>query len=421
MEPWMMAIAVIAATVLLCMIVSLLLSSKEGFADPSAYRQEAAYTAQATYLAKRYEEVANRRQPLTTLLATTDMPAEQQCFVNFYSLGCRFTGYMGPMNKGYFDADIAVQTAVKAGCRVFILDIDYMDKCCGEEIQYFPRIVVRDAQGKFVIQQESAKPICNSAKDSSIRDVCDKINFYAFSTGQNNTDPVVIVLYFLREPPGGYKSTTVLNYYSHVAKALAPLKDRFVHNQLDGGTFTRQKQEGRLLTNPIRDYHGSVLVFSNANTNGFREVQTYDSDEDLDYLVNLRLSYAQTKLGITQNKGSGFGILDTADSYTLIPVDRMDDTVNKTKLCWTLCLSADPSVSVSKETYGTIAGKIGVHCVPVVLFDEASQFMFTNALFKTFSFIPKPEPLRYITPPVVTAGVPNTSTDAKGGALRSPQ
>ena len=67
------------------------------------------------------------------------------CLNNFYALGCRYTGYIGPIEDGYFDPVASVQMAVNAGCRVFVLDIDYIDKQC-ETGNYIPRIVVRDAK-----------------------------------------------------------------------------------------------------------------------------------------------------------------------------------------------------------------------------------------------------------------------------------
>jgi len=412
---------VIVVAVLFTTIFYHLLTGREGFEDPVAYKQDAAYTTQVKYLSDRYSSDGSARRPLSTYMATTAIPPEQQCFVNFYGLGCRFAGYLGPMVNGYFDADIGVQNAVTAGCRVFVLDIDYIDKCCGDEIQYYPRIVVRDVQQRFMINNASAAPMCNSLQYSSIKFICDKINFYAFSSSQNNTDPVVIVLNFLRKPPGTYKSKQVLDYFSNVAKALSPFSNRLLTNELDGGTFTRQKQEGRLLINNIADYNEKVLIFSNANTNGFREVNTYSPEEDLDYLVNLRLSYLQTPLGITENKTStAYGVLDTAEAYTVIPADRKDDLINQTKLRWTLCLSSNPAVTVPSATYTAITDAYGVHCVPVVLFDDNSKYMFEASRFKTYSFIPKPEALRYIRPPIVTPGQPNQSTDAKGGALRAP-
>jgi hypothetical protein len=389
----------------------------------SNHRLEAKYKTQVQMLSDKYNPIASARRPVTELLGQNVMPESEECFVNFYSLGCRYTGYIGPMNEGYWDPDLAVQLAVNAGCRTFVLEIDYLDECDGETTKYFPRIVVRDAQGKMRIKYNSNRPICNSPQYSNIRDVCEKINFYAFASScQNASDPVVIVLYFLRQPPGSYKSKTVLDYYSNVAKALQPFQNRLLGNELDGGTYYRQKQEGRLLINNIKDYGGKVLIFSNANTIGFRESQIYSPNEDLDFLINLRLYYTQTKLGVTDNSGGApFGILETAEDYMIVPPDRTDEVAESTKLRWTICFSKDPSQPVSKDTYNKITSTFGVHCVPIMLFEpSASDFMFTDQTFKTYSFMPKPEPLRYIKPPVVIPAEPNPSTDAKGGMLRAP-
>ncbi len=391
--------------------------------DPNSFKSEAAYKGQVAAVSKKYNSTATSKRPVRDLLAQNVMPESEQNFVNFYALACRFTGYIGPMNNGFMDPDVAVQMAVNAGCRVFVLDIDYLDDCTTDSaVAYFPQLVVRDAQGKLIVRYTSNLPTCNDSAHSNLRTVCDKINFYAFADScQQAMDPVVIVLHFLRQPPGSYKSKIVLDYYSHVAKALSPFQNRFLTNELDGGTFYRQKQEGRLLINKITDYNGKVLVFSNANTSGFREIP-YEPSEDLDFITNLRLSYTQTKMGVTDNEsGTMYGILQAAEDFTTIPPDRTDTVVEQTKLCWTVALSRDPSQPVSQAIYKQITGTIGVHCVPAVLFDpSANDYMFTDKTFKTYGFMPKPKELRYIKPPVVTPAKPNPSTDAKRGMLRAP-
>ena len=389
----------------------------------SDFKLETKYKNQVKLLSDKYNPVSSAKRPVIELLNQNIIPDEEQCFVNFYSLGCRYTGYIGPMNEGYWDPDLAIQLAINAGCRTFILEIDYLDECRGETIKYFPRIVVRDQQNKLRIKYNSNRPICNSPQHSNIRDVCEKINFYAFAPGcQNASDPVVIILYFLRQPPGSYKSKTVLDYYSNVAKALSPFQLRLLKNELDGGTYYRQSQEGRLLINNIKEYSGKVLIFSNANTTGFRETQLYLPNEDLDFLTNLRLMYTQTKLGVTENDSSApFGILQTAEDYMIIPTDRTDEIAESTKLRWTLCFSQDPSKSVTKDIYNKITSTFGVHSVPILLFDiKNNDFMFHDNTFKTYSFIPKTEPLRYIKPPIVIPAEPNPSMDAKHGILRAP-
>jgi hypothetical protein len=414
---------VLFTLVLIGLIVWSSISKRNVQDSTKDHKLEINYKNQVKLLSDKYNPVSSARRPVTDLLNQNVMPEAEQCFVNFYSLGCRYTGYIGPMNEGYFDPDLAIQLAVNAGCRTFILEIDYLDECKGESVKYFPRLVVRDAQNKLRIKYNSNLPLCNSPTHSNIRDVCEIINYYAFASGcQNASDPVVIVLYFLRQPPGSYKSKTVLDYYSNVAKALSPFQNRLLNNELDGGTYYRQSQEGRLLINNIKEYSGKVLIVSNANTTGFRESQLYSPNEDLDFLTNLRLMYTQSKLGVTETGTTApFGILETAEDFMVVPPDRTDEVAEATKLRWTVCFSQDPSLSVTPEIYNKITSTFGVHCVPVLLFDtKNNEYMFTDKTFKTYSFIPKPEPLRYIKPPIVIPAEPNPSTDAKQGMLRAP-
>jgi hypothetical protein len=201
---------------------------------------------------------------------------------------------------------------------------------------------------------------------------------------------------------------------------IQPLSTRFLKNE-PTGTYYRQKQEGQILMNHIHSYNNKVLVFSNANTSGFRGKQ-YPAKDDLDFLVNLRLSYTQTQLGITDNtSGSTFGILETADNFMIIPTDRAENIVNDTKIKWTICLSKDPDVSVTKEVYDTITGKFGVHCVPIIMYDiPNNQYMFSDKLFKKHSYIPKPKELRFVRPPVIVPAEPSKKMDANQGFLRAP-
>jgi hypothetical protein len=388
----------------------------EAFEDTS-FKRDKEYKKQLSLLAAAYEGV--KRRPITEMLPSSGMPESHQCLINFYALGCRLPGYIGPAADGYMDPDVGVRQAVNAGCRVFVLDIDYIDECGSENI--YPRFNVRDQQGKIMQRLSSDQPVCNGPGASNLATICEKINYYAFADScQNATDPVIIVLYFLRKPKGSYKSQSVLDYYSKVAKCLAPFSNRLLGNEINGGTFYRQKQENRLLMNRITDYNGRVLIFSNANTIGFREVQTYSPTDDLDYLVNLRLGYTQKPLGITESEAP-FGTLESAENYMIIPTDRSDAVLESTKLKWTLCLPQDPLQTVPAATYQSITGTFGVNCVPVMIFDRANcKYMFEKPLFSLYSFLPKPLNLRYIKPPTVVPGAPSKSMDAKGGMLREP-
>jgi hypothetical protein len=368
------------------------------------------------------------KRAIISNLGSMNMQAPSS-LINFYALGCRYAGYLGPMESGYFDPDIAIQHSVNLGCRVFVLDIDYFDGQ-GVTTSYVPRIAVLDVQGKNMIQFNDKYKLNDPVGE--IRKVCESINTYAFSPAcQNAADPVIIVLYFQRKPPGQNNSPAVLTYYSKVAKALGPFQNRLISNEIHNGVFHRQKQEHNLLSGNITNYSGKVLIFSNANTSGFRESDmSFESHEDLDFLVNLRLTFTQTKLGITENDTTtSYGILQTAEDYMIIPTDRQSDIIAETKKRWTICLPRNPSTPVTPETYKKITSMYGVHCVPAPLFDtDACSFLFTDDLFKKYGFIPKPCPdpkssscLCYVPPPIVVASPASKTMDSAGGSLLIPK
>jgi len=387
---------------------------QEGFAD-ATFKDEPEYQKQMKWLVDTFGPLQDRLRNFHDAVPD-DMPPEHQCFVNFYALGCRYPSYVGPAENGYINADGGVSTAVHTGCRVFVLDIDYIADCTEAATQYFPRLVVRDKQGRLVIKDSGNQPLCNTEAASNLKDVCDRLAMHAFQ-GTLSDDPLVLVLYFQRLPPGSASSKTVLDYYSHVAKALGSLRDRMLTNETEGGVFYRQKQENRLLVNPISTYAGRVLVFSNANTAGFRTL-SYPVEEDLDYMVHLRLGYTQTKLGVTEQEAH-FGVLQTIEDFTVVPADRADDVIEQTKQKWTICLGQDPLAPVAVAQYQKVTGGFGVNCVPVSLFDAGAPGG-VIAAFKGHGWMAKPLKLRYIKPPVVVPGVPNTTMDAKGGSLRAP-
>lgn len=404
----------------------------EGFASGNGTKKntdtDTGHRAQLGAIVGRFDPISSKRRGVADLLsgsAGADMPPAEQCFVNFYSLGCRFAGYLGPFQNGYFNYENATLYALKAGCRTFIYEIDYIDDCIGrgDAYDYYPRLVVRDVNGRIAFNGPSGRPQCNSDADSSIRRVSDILRANAFgSSVQNNTDPLIIVLYLVRLPPREkVGNKRLLTYYSRIAKGLTPLLDKGLDNVVTGGTFARQAQEGLLLTNPITDYAGRVLFFCNADTSPFRNGGSYAPNEDLDYIVNLRLAYKQTKLGCTADRSSGsFGGLETADSYMTIPPGQVDNTCDETKLRWTVALSADPSKPVDKATYDYVAGEIGVHCIPICLWDIGNGFMFEDSTFGTYSFMPKPKSLRFTRPPIAVPAQQAVEADAKGGVLRSP-
>ena len=402
----------------------------EGF-DGSSCDGDDKCQPQVTAVTKLADIRKNGRRDVNDAISkTTDMPPEQQCLVNFYSLGARFVGYLGPFQGGFYDYKDATLAALKMGCRTMVLEIDYWDvptTCCN----YFPRIAVRDKAGRNV---GSSTPKCdvlpstaNYPTGSSIMDICTVLAQNAFSyASPNPTDPLIVVLYLLRLPPANAPgdNSAQLTYMSNIAACLAPLLPMAVRTSAHGGNFSRQQQPGILLTNNIKDYSGKVLFFCNTDTSAFRTATGYTADIDLDYIVNLQLSYKLTQLGTTSaapTTGSAFGILDTADSYNQIPSNQTTPIQTSTNGTWTLCMSQDPAVPVPQAMADSIQQNIGVHCVPINIWDAAYEYMFNKDHYKVHSFVPKPKPLRYIKPPVAKPATQVRSANANGGDLAEPQ
>ena len=399
------------------------LATYEGFEsqDPNSdFRSQRGYKMQLASVLTRFSGVGGRRLGYES--SPDLLKDDENCLVNYYVLGCRIAGYLGPFQNGYLDPGQAIAIASQAGCRVFVLDIDYM----GKPENAYPRLVVRDKQNKSVAEAVSNGSFQQTDRTSNLLDAIVAIKANAVESSMNQSkDPLILVLNFLRIPGTSAASNVVLDYYSAVARNLEPLHQYFLHNE-PSGTYHRQSQEGKILTNPITAFDGKVLLFTNADTTGFRQAPAgkYTAKEDLDYLVNLRLYYNQSKIGVTQpTQGQVFGIMEKVGDYTVIPSDRKDQIVERLKLQWTLALPNDPAVSTDQETF-TVAKSYGVNCVPIAIWDEAAvnDYIFNakNGFFRAYSYIPKPPELRYRKPKAVVPATPSTQLDSKGGSLRSP-
>jgi len=346
------------------------------------------------------------------------MEDQETCLVNFYTLGCRFAGYLGPFAQGYF-APEAATSALRMGCRTFVFEIDYFNELCG----MYPRLVVRNSANisQSVLDKNTD---CNSITNSNILDTCTALAQTAFSGTQ--TDPLIIVLYVLRDPPDDGKrdyDTVRRTYYTQIAQGLAPLLPYAVTTTMDGN-FYRQMNESALLKTDIRNFKKKVLFFSNASTEIFRKAPSpIPTDQDLDYIVNLRLTYTQTQLGVTlstnpNSNGSKFGVLDSTEAYTTIPPDQIVST-SKTisNGTWTICLSPSPSTIVPQDTTDLLQKKLGIHCIPIQIWSPEYDYMFTKDYYKIYSYRPKPPPLRVPMDKIVIAGKANKAADANGGSL----
>lgn len=357
-------------------------------------------------------------------IPTSPLQSNQECLANYQVLGARMTGFLGPFENGFFNPQEAVKLASEAGARLFVLDIDYIDTCSQRSEQYFPRLVARDIKNRNRIEETTNSPQCQTQQTSNIRQTAQAIKDFALSPmNPQSQDPVILVLNFLRIPPGGRKSREVLDYYSAVAQALEPLYQDMLHNE-PSGNYSRQKLEGNILTAPLEQFSRKVIIASNTDLTGFRdETVSYSSRADLDYLTNLSLYYNQSREGATQQaQGQVFGILEKVDDYQIIPEDRIDDQVEKSKLRFTVLLPNDPGKSVTEKQYSK-AMALGVNCIPLAIWDtkDALKLFYTQQRFYSASWRAKPDNIRYTKPQPIIPATPSSQLNSNGGFLRAPQ
>ena len=425
------AIAIIAGALVFLLYETIVLMIQGFNFDIQSYKNSPDYQAVLKIVSDLADTRAGPRRAMDTQVAS--IPENQNCFVNFEVLTCRFTGYLGPFENGFFDIQTSVTAALRSGCRCLVLEIDYLDTCN----TIFPQLVVRDIQGKSQVRGSSLNQACDSLPTdpntstlptrSTIYDAATVIANTAFGWNlSNSSDPVIIVLYFLRTPPANMAgdNSQLLDFYKGVAQGLKPLLRYSIDNIGPGGTFARQAQELTLLTNDIRDYKGHCLFFCNADTSVFRGTNT-PTNLDLDYIVNLRLVYTQSQLGATTNvlanpNASKGGILDTVESYKTIDPQQIGTVQKSTRLTWTMNMDANPSVVVPNTDANYLFNTIGTHSLPIQIWAPDYNYMFTDSLFKSYSYMAKPQGLRYTRPDPAT-GTPQTpAANARGGALQEP-
>jgi hypothetical protein len=181
------------------------------------------------------------------------------------------------------------------------------------------------------------------------------------------------------------------------------------------------------LTNPISTYAGQVLFFCNADTSVFRKQTGIPINLDLDYIVNLRLSYTMNRVGCatenttTNSSGTKFALLESVSGYVQIPDTSVASIQSSTKSTWTLCLDTDPSLIVPQKSTDQLMQQIGVHCIPIQMWstgDNSYDYMFDKDHFGKWSFIPKPQPLRQTVPATSIPASAAPQTNANGGQLR---
>jgi len=337
----------------------------------------------------------------------------EKLLINVSMVGSRLLGYLGPFTNGVFDEDSAVKIALKAGARLFILDID-IDNVTGN-----PILVYRDNQ-HYV----------KSLNKGSIKKTVDSLVNRAFSNDSNvvpsniNDTPVILILYFHNTPDKIKETAKYINFLGKVSTYIQSVNSNLL-GQTSVGDFHRQAMETQIWFQPWRLLKNKIILLTNVDTAIMRNASKYgialSPIMDLDYIVNATI-YNDTSFSsmsaVSASSKKQAAVIRTPSYFLNTPPDRIQDVVDSTKQQLTICMDPSPTTVYSKEDLDKLITNFGVNCVPIVNFmsdDDLKPFFGKDNLYDNKSFIGKLEALRFTPPVPITTKIPSPATDTKGG------
>ncbi len=332
-------------------------------------------------------------------LALTDMAASERLLVNFHVLGARLGGFIGnSATGGLYAADRAVELALRKGCRLFLLEIDYLERA--PEV---PVLVYRDAAGNNL-----------SRNTGSIGGVMRALKKHTKDQKLIADDPLIVVLYMRRIPGDNASSKEALNFMGAVAGELQVIFP-YLYKPPTSGAIT----DADVLRQPIDKYANSVVVMTNADTSGFtsENAVTITEARKLNKYIHARLYSGTSKGPIDNVEEPKAGSVAGAKAYSydyFLTLPKTGQTADMARNTWSLAMTPSLDVPPTAKELDLVMDTLGVQGILVDIFsDEANaDTVFTPNRFKTFSYVPKPKATRL--------GAPVTGTiqpsDKKGNA-----
>jgi hypothetical protein len=268
-------------------------------------------------------------------------------------LTVRLGGYLGgdvDASNGVFDMVKGIQVALSLGARSFVFDIDYLDQKPCE-----PLLIYRDRGG-----------VMRSLHTALLSDGLDSLNKMAF---KDNYDPVIIVIYLRRIPPG---KTQKQAYFSAIASAMHPLSTYHL-GLTEQGNFHNCNNEKELFYGDITHYQKKFIVLCNYDTTLLN--RTSNPKDNLNFWVNARLylheASTSSTLGSVTKKiktgGIAYAKVGDIDDFLTIPgssATAVDDFQQGSMITYTIALTPiDYTITTGKIEI--LLNTLGIHSVPI--------------------------------------------------------
>lgn len=369
--------------------------------------------------AREKQQTAADRQ--LTISCDKMPPENERALLNFAVLGCRVAGYLGPRMNGVFAEESAVENAIKMGCRLFVLDIDYLDAKPSK-----PILVCRDDTGNLL-----------SNNTGSIQKVAASIIAYTRRQRGAGTDPILILLNVQRLPGGQPKGRQALQFMAEIARQLAPLY-QYLLRSTEEGDAQQQRLQDILFKLPITRFENQVILLTNVDTSGFRDRDAgeFEPQRDLDLLVNARVYTNEDKAlknyQFPESSNVASAVANTWSYYTTIPSANYTSEIEKTRNTFSIAMMRSLSAPPAPEDVDTLVNKLGVQGIVIHPFPNVDEFavkketetltagIYAPSFFESFSFIPKAGVLRYKQPAPIVIPPADPKLNANGGILTAP-
>lgn len=284
----------------------------------------------------------------------SSITTDKQALVNWRPLTVRLVGYLGGSNgleNGVFDMNFGVTSALKLGARSFFFDIDYLDAAPCR-----PLLLYRDKTGYK-----------RSLNSGSILDGMTALSSNAFT---NNTDPILIILYLHRLPPGKNQQE---RFFLNLAQSLKPLAQNHL-GLSEKGNFHNCGSEGTLFSSPITEYANKFIICVNYDTSQLTATTT--PTDSLHYWNNARIY--QDPQGIDATLGSvtpavaqgGSRHIKVASTDQILNISSTGSPTPQSTYA-TGCSSvftislAPPEYVYTNANMETLLNTLGVQCVPL--------------------------------------------------------
>lgn len=303
------------------------------------------------------DPLADNTNSVCNLMKTKSAPyqsitSDKTPLVNWRPLTVRLTGYLGGINgprDGVFDMEKGVQLALSQGARAFVFEIDYLeDSPCN------PVLIHRDSQG-----------VMRSLHTGSIKEGCKALTDKAFEA---NYDPVMIIVYFRRVPPGQSQQN---RYLQAVAASLNPLSQYHLGSN-DKGNFHNCRSESHLFTSEITNFQKKFIVLCNYNTN-LIVPPTGNPKDNLDFWTNARIYQdpqgRSSSLGsVTKSVNDGgiaYAQVGSTEQLLNIPSANQEE-YRKTSSANTFKIAlSDIEYEFSSNNISFLLNTLGIQCVPL--------------------------------------------------------